>query len=52
MRQKVLYLSRRHAAVGRNAFCMAVGHQVVSGRGSTLAEYWNGTTWKILPTPR
>jgi hypothetical protein len=34
------------------AFCMAVGHQVVRGRYVTLAEYWNGTTWKILTTPR
>lgn len=33
-------------------FCMAVGHQVVSGQRSTLAEFWNGTTWTILTTPR
>lgn len=35
----------------RQAFCLAVGHRVVSGRNSALAEYWNGTTWKILPKP-
>lgn len=35
-----------------HAFCMAVGHQVVSGRRSTLAEFWNGSAWTILTTPR
>lgn len=33
-------------------FCMAVGYQIVRGKRATLAEYWNGATWTILPTPR
>lgn len=32
--------------------CMAVGHKTASGRQSTLAELWNGKTWKVVPTPR
>jgi len=46
---------RGEALVGlscHKAFCMAVGHQVVRRRYMTLAEYWNGTAWKILATPR
>src|SRR6266567_4135311 len=32
--------------------CMAVGTYVkASGRGVNLAEQWNGTSWRILPTP-
>ena len=32
--------------------CMAVGTYVkTSGEGVNLAEQWNGTTWRILPTP-
>lgn len=45
----------RAALVGLSchlAFCIAVGHRIVTGNRSTLAEYWNGATWTILPTPR
>ena len=32
--------------------CVAVGSYVSSaGIGVTLAEYWNGSTWSVLPTP-
>src|SRR5215469_7967942 len=32
--------------------CMAVGTYVkTSGEGVNLAEQWNGTSWRILPTP-
>src|SRR6516165_50487 len=32
--------------------CMAVGgYTKASGTGVTLAERWNGTSWRILPTP-
>jgi hypothetical protein len=32
--------------------CMAVGgYTKASGAGVTLAERWNGTSWRILPTP-
>src|SRR6516165_9924069 len=32
--------------------CMAVGTYVkASGAGVTLAERWDGTSWRILPTP-
>ena len=32
--------------------CMAVGTYVkASGIGVSLAEQWNGTSWRILPTP-
>ena len=32
--------------------CMAVGvHVTTSGQGVSLAEQWNGTAWRILPTP-
>jgi|SRR5579875_926818 len=36
------------------ANCMAVGWAQASGSGtiwSTLAEEWNGTSWRIVPTP-
>src|SRR5215831_9409136 len=32
--------------------CMAVGsYHVRSGASATLAELWNGSAWKALPTP-
>src|SRR5215469_3025866 len=32
--------------------CMAVGTYVkASGIGVNLAEQWNGTSWRVLPTP-
>jgi len=31
--------------------CLAVGYRTTGGARHTLAELWNGTTWKILPTP-
>jgi hypothetical protein len=34
------------------ASCMAVGHVVVSGGRRSIAELWNGTTWRVLSPPR
>lgn len=34
------------------SICMAAGYRTIRGAVRTLAELWNGTTWKILPTPR
>ena len=34
------------------SICVAVGYRTVHGVVRTLAELWNGTSWKILPTPR
>jgi hypothetical protein len=34
------------------AICMAVGHAMAGGVRSTLAEVWNGSTWKVVRTPR
>jgi len=31
--------------------CVAVGYQTVAGAQQTLAELWNGRTWRILKTP-
>jgi hypothetical protein len=31
--------------------CMAVGYRTIAGVRRTLAELWNGTSWKVLPTP-
>lgn len=31
--------------------CMAVGFKTSRSRTTTLAEIWNGTLWKVLPTP-
>jgi DNA-binding beta-propeller fold protein YncE len=33
------------------SICLAVGYQAGSGIQQTLAELWNGTTWKIIATP-
>lgn len=34
------------------AECMAVGSKLgQTGNGQTLAETWNGTSWRVLPTP-
>ncbi len=33
------------------SFCMAVGSRTVGSVRHTLAELWNGTTWRIVPTP-
>ncbi len=32
-------------------YCLAVGHRTVNGVVKTLAELWNGTSWKLLATP-
>jgi hypothetical protein len=32
--------------------CMAVGDFIGIGNGMTLAEPWNGTSWKVVKTPR
>ena len=40
-----------HAAGPGGTACLAVGHQTHNGVRRTLAELWNGTTWKILATP-
>jgi hypothetical protein len=31
--------------------CLAVGYRTIRGARHTLAERWNGTTWRILHTP-
>jgi hypothetical protein len=31
--------------------CVTVGFRVVAGKHRTLAELWNGSAWKIVPTP-
>jgi len=31
--------------------CLEVGYRTVSGTRQTLAELWNGSTWKIIATP-
>jgi hypothetical protein len=31
---------------------MAVGDFIGIGNGMTLAESWNGTSWKVVKTPR
>jgi len=31
--------------------CLGVGYRTIRGARHTLAELWNGTTWKILRTP-
>jgi hypothetical protein len=33
------------------SYCLAVGHRTVNGAVRTLAELWNGKSWKILATP-
>ncbi len=35
-------------------FCVAVGNNfdTVSASSATLAEAWNGTSWRLVPTPR
>ena len=32
------------------SLCVAVGQQNVGTGGGTLAEVWNGTTWKVVPS--
>ena len=32
------------------SFCAAVGEQNVATGGGTLAEIWNGTVWKVVPS--
>jgi hypothetical protein len=33
------------------SMCMAVGTQLVNGLHESLAEFFNGTSWSIVPTP-
>ena len=33
------------------SFCVAVGVAATSGIGQTLIEQWDGSTWKLLPSP-
>jgi hypothetical protein len=34
------------------SICMGVGYRTIAGARRTLAELWNGTSWRILPTPK
>jgi hypothetical protein len=43
--------SALHADSCGGQICMAVGYRTVAGVRRTLAELWNGTSWRILATP-
>ncbi len=43
--------SRLNAVSCRRGICVAVGYRTIRGARHTLAELWNGTTWRILRTP-